>query len=220
MATIRPFRHLIVAVFLLTLGLSAPVDADESVSDLLESLQSASPDEAKRLDLAPMPADGETLGSAFRKGGASFVIPIVLLIALLVSGFTPTYAAVFGIAAVIASSWLTQNPMGPRAVYEALALGTRNMVMTGVLLCAVGLIVNVIATAGIGNTFSLMIADWAGGNILIAIVLVALASLILGMGLPVTAAYIVLATLSAPALAGMIEENRCGVVVPKLVISS
>jgi TRAP-type uncharacterized transport system fused permease subunit len=52
-----------------------------------------------------------------------------------------------------------------------------------------------------------MISSWAGGNILIAIVLVALASLVLGMGLPVTAAYIVLATLSAPALAGMISDQ-------------
>ncbi len=163
--------------------------------------------EAKRLNLQPMPSNGQTLGAAFRKGGASFILPISLLIGLLVSGFTPTYAAVIGIIAVIASSWLTQKPMGPRAVIEALALGTKNMVLTAVLLCAVGLVVNVITTAGIGNTFSLMIASWAGGNILIALVLVALASLILGMGLPVTASYIVLATLSAPALSGMIADR-------------
>ncbi|WP_342071551.1 TRAP transporter permease [Yoonia algicola] len=163
--------------------------------------------EARRLGLKPMESDGETLGSAFKKGGASFVIPIGLLIGLLVSGFTPAYAAVFGIIAVIGSSWLTQNPMGPRAVFEALVMGTKGMVMTAVLLCAVGLVVNVIATAGVGNTFSLMIADWAGGNLLIAIIMVAIASLVLGMGLPVTAAYIVLATLSAPALAGMIADR-------------
>jgi TRAP-type uncharacterized transport system fused permease subunit len=80
------------------------------------------------------------------------------------------------------------------------------MVMTGILLCAVGLIVNVIATAGIGNTFSLMINDWAGNSLLVAIVLIALASLVLGMGLPVTAAYIVLGTLSAPALYALIVD--------------
>ncbi|MEL6960065.1 MAG: TRAP transporter fused permease subunit, partial [Pseudomonadota bacterium] len=163
--------------------------------------------EARRQNLQPMPNDGQTLGRAFKEGGASFVIPITLLIGLLVAGFTPNYAAVFGIAAVIASSWLTVNPMGPKAVFEAFVMGTRNMVLTAVLLCAVGLIVNVIATAGIGNTFSLMIASWSGGNILIAIILIAIASLVLGMGLPVTAAYIVLATLSAPALAGMISDG-------------
>lgn len=163
--------------------------------------------EAKRLNLQPLEGSEETLGSAFRKGGASFVIPIAGLIALLVAGFTPAYAAVFGILAVIASSWLTQNPMGPRAVFEALVLGTRNMILTAVLLSSVGLVVNVITTAGVGNTFSLMIADWANGNLLVALLLVAIASLVLGMGLPVTAAYIVLATLSAPAIAGMIADR-------------
>ncbi|MEJ6403538.1 TRAP transporter fused permease subunit [Yoonia sp. 2307UL14-13] len=163
--------------------------------------------EARRLDLPPMESDGQTLKSAFVEGGASFIIPIAGLIAMLVSGFTPAYAAVFGILAVVASSWLTKNPMGPRAVFDALVMGTKGMIMTAVLLCAVGLIVNVIATAGVGNTFSLMIAEWAGGNLLIAIIMVAIASLVLGMGLPVTAAYIVLATLSAPALAGMIQDR-------------
>jgi TRAP-type uncharacterized transport system fused permease subunit len=147
------------------------------------------------------------LGSAFKEGGASFFIPIATLIGLLVVGYTPTYAAVFGICAVVISSWLTKNPMGPKAMFEAFVMGTKGMVLTAVLLCSVGLIVNVIATAGIGNTFSLMIASWSGGNILIALVLIALASLILGMGLPVTAAYIVLATLSAPSLSGMISDQ-------------
>jgi TRAP transporter 4TM/12TM fusion protein len=163
--------------------------------------------EARRHNLPAMPDEGQTLRSAFIQGGASFFIPIGLLIGLLVNGYSPTYAAVFGIIAVIGSSWLTKNPMGPRAVFEAFVMGTKGMVLTAVLLCSVGLIVNVIATAGIGNTFSLMIAAWSGGNILIALVLIALASLVLGMGLPVTAAYIVLATLSAPALSGMIADK-------------
>lgn len=163
--------------------------------------------EARRYNLPPLPDEGQTVASAFKEGGASFVIPITVLISMLIAGFTPTYAAVFGILAVIASSWLTKNRMGPVAVFEAFVMGSKGMVLTAVLLCSVGLIVNVIATAGVGNTFSLMIASWAGGNVLIAIVLIALASLVLGMGLPVTAAYIVLATLSAPALSGMISDQ-------------
>lgn len=163
--------------------------------------------EARRHNLPPMPNEGQTIASAFKEGGASFIIPISILIGMLIAGFTPTYAAVFGILAVIASSWLTKKPMGPKAVFEAFVMGSKGMVLTAVLLCSVGLIVNVIATAGIGNTFSLMISSWAGGNILIALILIALASLVLGMGLPVTAAYIVLATLSAPALSGMISDQ-------------
>ncbi|MFN3614691.1 MAG: TRAP transporter permease [Rubrimonas sp.] len=173
--------------------------------------------EARKLGLGAMPGEPVTVAQAFRIGGASFVIPIGVVVWMLLAGFSPSYAAVFGILACIASSWLTRSPMGPRAVVQALALGAKNMATTAVLLVSVGVIVNVIATAGIGATFSLMIESWAGGNVLVAIVLIALASLILGMGLPVTAAYIVLATLSAPALAGMISD---GALVNMLVAGS
>jgi TRAP transporter 4TM/12TM fusion protein len=163
--------------------------------------------EARRQGLKAEAADGPGFGQALRDGGASFLIPIAVLIGLLIAGFTPTYAAVIGIGAVILSSWLTTSPMGPKAIYEALVLGARNMILTAILLCAVGLMINVIVTVGIGNTFSLMISQWSGGSVLIAIILIGLASLVLGMGLPVTAAYIVLATLSAPALAAMIGDG-------------
>lgn len=143
-----------------------------------------------------------------KEGGLPFLIPISCLIGLLIWGFTPTYAAGISILAVIVSSWLTPNKMGIRGVMEALALGAKNMIMTAMLLCSVGLIVNVIATAGVGNTFSLMITNWAGHSLLIAIILIGLASLVLGMGLPVTAAYIVLGTLSAPALYNLIIDMQ------------
>ena len=63
-------------------------------------------------------------------------------------------------------------------------------------------------TTGLGNAFSVMIVDWAGGSLMLTLVLVALASLILGMGLPVTASYIVLATLAAPAIAKLSDADR------------
>ena len=164
--------------------------------------------EAKKHGLRGVPGDeAKPALQVLKEGGPAFLIPIAVLVGLLIYGYTPVYAAGFAILSVIVASWLTPRPMGPRAVFEALALGANNMIMTAVLLIAVGLIVNVIAMTGIGNTFSLMISEWAGGNLLIAIVLIALASLVLGMGLPVTAAYIVLATLSAPALQALIQNS-------------
>jgi TRAP transporter 4TM/12TM fusion protein len=163
--------------------------------------------EARKHGVLPVMDDAPGLLDVMRSGGHS-LIPIVILVALLVVGFTPTYAAGVSILAVIAASWLGKSPMGPRAILDALALGARNMVATGLLLVAVGLVVNVIATTGIGNTVSLMINDWAGGSLMITLILVALASLVLGMGLPVTASYVVLATLSAPALYGLIAESQ------------
>jgi len=163
--------------------------------------------EAKRSHVTALDNEKVSAIEVFKKGGIVFLLPIGVLIGLLIYGFTPTYAAGISIIAVIAASWFSPNKMGPKAIIEAMSLGARNMVMTAILLCSVGLIVNVIATAGIGNTFSLMINEWAGHSMIIAIALIALASLVLGMGLPVTAAYIVLGTLSAPALHALISDG-------------
>ncbi|MCK5914160.1 MAG: TRAP transporter fused permease subunit, partial [Desulfuromusa sp.] len=163
--------------------------------------------EAKRSFVTALDDEKISAIKVLKKGGIVFLAPIGVLIALLIYGFTPTYAAGISIVAVVVSSWFSPNKMGLKAIVEAMAMGAKNMVMTAILLCAVGLIVNVIATAGIGNTFSLMITEWAGHSMVIAIFLVALASLVLGMGLPVTAAYIVLGTLSAPALHGLISDG-------------
>jgi TRAP transporter 4TM/12TM fusion protein len=164
--------------------------------------------EAKRTNIASVEDENLKVLQVLKEGGLPFLLPISTLIGLLIYGFTPTYAAGISIVSVVIASWITPNKMGVKKIFEALALGARNMVMTAILLCSVGLIVNVIATAGIGNTFSLMITNWSGDNMLIAIVLIGLASLVLGMGLPVTAAYIVLGTLSAPALYNLIADGH------------
>ena len=136
--------------------------------------------------------------------GFHFFIPLATLVGLLVYGFSPTYAAGIAIITIILSSYLTKNKrMGIKEILEALALGSQNMVVTGVLLIAVGIIVGIINISGIGITFSQLIMEWSGNSLMIAIILVALASLILGMGLPVTASYVVLSVLSAPALVGL-----------------
>ena len=169
--------------------------------------------EAKRKHITGL-ADEEAprIGKVLRDGWHSLV-PIVFLIGFLIAGYTPTYAAGFAIISVVAGSWFSSKPMGVRAVLEALATGARNMTSTAVLLVSVGIVVGVISTTGIGNTFSLMIVNWAQGSLLLTIVLIALASLVLGMGLPVTAAYIVLATLSAPALYDLITRNELAVAI-------
>jgi len=167
--------------------------------------------QAKRLGLkVTVDEDTPKVGEVMKRGGILFFVPITVLVGLLVAGYTPTYCAGAAIVAVIVTSWLApgRRGMGPREIIDALALGARNMLVTATLLIAIGLVVLTVATTGIGNTFSLMINQWSGGSLMIALVLIALASLVLGMGLPVTASYIVLATLSAPALAGMILNQE------------
>ncbi|MBL1274045.1 MAG: TRAP transporter permease [Oceanospirillales bacterium] len=164
--------------------------------------------EAKRSHAVKLDDEAAPSLKQVLKGGWHFLLPLVVLVAALVYGYTPTYAAGIAILSVVVASWLSKNPMGFRDILDALAMGTRNITTTAILLITVGLIVMVVSTTGIGNTFSLMITDWAGGSLLITILLVALASLILGMGLPVTAAYIVLATLSAPAIYNLIAQSQ------------
>jgi TRAP transporter 4TM/12TM fusion protein len=153
-------------------------------------------------------------------GGLAFILPLAVMIYLLMSGVTPSYAASWAIASLVLVSWFTSiaakfigtdtfEPvqMGPSKIAEALLLGIKSSIMTGILLVAIGIMNNAIVTSGIGNGFSLMIAQWSGGSLVIAILLIGLASLVLGMGLPVTAAYIILAILTAPALAGILADS-------------
>jgi len=153
------------------------------------------------------PEDGKSFREVIKEGW-HFLLPITVLIGLLIQGFTPTYAAGISMAAVVVASWLSPNRMGPRAILEALAEGARITATMAILLVAVGVVVAVISTTGIGNTFSLMINQWAGGQLWVLLILVAIASLVLGMGLPVTAAYAVLAPLSAPALNDLLMSDH------------
>lgn len=160
-------------------------------------------------------------------GGLAFVLPLTVMIYLLMTGVTPSYAASWAIASLIVVSWFTSiaakflgrenfEPvrMGPSKISEALLIGIRSSILTGILLVAIGIMNNAIVTSGIGNGFSLMIAQWSGGSVVVAILLIGLASLVLGMGLPVTAAYIILAILTAPALAGILAD---GIIIERLV---
>ena len=163
--------------------------------------------EARKLNVPVGIEEGELSAGEALKSGWHFIIPLAALITSLVVGYTPVRSATFAIFAVIIVSWFAGTPMTLQRCIDAMLDAVRIMVPTAILLIAVGLVVNVVTTTGLGNAFSVMIVDWAGGSLLFTIVLVALASLILGMGLPVTASYIVLATLAAPALYDLISQT-------------
>ena len=160
-------------------------------------------------------------------GALTFVIPLSVMIYFLMSGVTPSFAASAAIAVLILVSWiawligqwtgtedLQTNVMNLKRIIDACLLGMRGGILTAVLMVSIGVINNAIVTSGIGNGFSLMIAQWSQGSLVIAILLIGLASLVLGMGLPVTAAYIILAILCAPALAGILSDT---IIIEKLI---
>jgi TRAP transporter 4TM/12TM fusion protein len=157
----------------------------------------------RRAEMAPLEVDSSGGGNLVRQG-AVFFVPILVLIGVLIAGFTPTYAAGIAILAVVAVSWFSPtHRMTPARIIEALALGTRNMIPTGILLVAAGIVVGIINMTGISITFSQLVVEWSGMHLFPALMLVAGASLLLGMGLPVTAAYIMIAILTVPALTEM-----------------
>ncbi|MBV1915462.1 MAG: TRAP transporter fused permease subunit [Pseudomonadales bacterium] len=163
--------------------------------------------EAKRLGLTVLDEESVSVVNVLRQGW-HYLIPLMTLVAMLIYGFSASFSAVISILAVVSASWLSSRPMGIQGIRQALVEGTQNMIPTAALLIAIGLIVNVVTTTGFGNTFSLMVVEWSGGSLLIAISLIAVASLILGAGLPVTASYIVIATLCAPLLFELMTRQQ------------
>ena len=138
------------------------------------------------------------------KEGIHFTIPVIILVVLLVRGYTPTYAACIGIGSIIVVSWFKKDTrMGIKDTLDALYMGAKNTISTAAILICVGIIIGVVAITGVAITFSGVVMELSHGILFFAIILVMLASLVLGMGLPVTASYIMLAVLAGPALVQM-----------------
>ncbi|MEW6661344.1 MAG: TRAP transporter permease [Bacillota bacterium] len=129
------------------------------------------------------------------------VLPLVLIVALLVKGFTPTYSAFYGIVATILASFLRSSTrLSWRGFLAALENGARGAVTVAIACAVVGFIVGVSAMTGFGLKLGDAIISMAAGNLFLTLVLAAITCLILGMGMPTTAVYIVAATMAAPML--------------------
>jgi len=133
-----------------------------------------------------------------------FSMPLVIITVLMIKGYSPGFAAFWATISCIVISWFRKETrMGPKEVWEAILTGAQNTLIIGATLGVIGIIVGTISLTGIGLKFSDIIISLAGGNLLAAIVLVGLASLVLGMGVPVTAAYLITAVLAVPPLTEM-----------------
>jgi TRAP transporter 4TM/12TM fusion protein len=135
------------------------------------------------------------------KSGWFYALPLVIITALMLMGRSPGNAAFWATLSCILVSWAHPSTrMGPRAIWEAIQMGARNTLIIGATLGVIGIIVGVISLTGMGLKFSDLVISMAGDSLFLALVLIALASLVLGMGVPVTAAYLIVAVLAVPAL--------------------
>ncbi len=127
-------------------------------------------------------------------------LPIIILIVALFLGYSVIRAGTLATVAAAVVSWLTPVRMGPRAIAKAFELaGTMSIQIIAVCACA-GIIVGVISLTGVGARFSNLLLGLAEASQLLALFFAMCIAILLGMGMPTTAAYAVAASVVAPGL--------------------
>jgi len=176
--------------------------------------------EARKFGLLGQPKENLPRIGRVIKEGLHFIIPVGILIYVLVANYSPMMAGFVAVVSTLIASlaanavrWAVQGtgrtPAGKfffgesRMIVQALEQGAKNAVMVSVACAAAGIIVGMVTLTGMGLKFSSLVLELSFGIKALAILLIGAASLVLGMGLPVTASYIVLATLAGPALLDM-----------------
>jgi len=130
-----------------------------------------------------------------------YILPLVTITVLMLMGYSPGYSAILGIVTCIAVSWFRKGTrIGPKQFLEASRAGAENSLKIGATVGVIGIIIGVLTYSGLVLTFADIVIELADGKLWLTILLIALASLILGMGVPVTAAYLITAVVAVPAL--------------------
>jgi TRAP transporter 4TM/12TM fusion protein len=174
-----------------------------------------------------LPLPGPTIRS-----GLHFILPVVVLVwALMIDRLSPGLSA-FWAASYMVFILLTQRPLmamfrgssnlvasvkeGWTDLIEGLVIGARNMIGIGIATATAGIIVGAVSQTGVGSALADVVEVLSGGNILAILFLTAVLSLILGMGLPTTANYIVVSALLAPVIVTLGQQN--GLIVPLIAV--
>ncbi|MBM4260243.1 MAG: TRAP transporter fused permease subunit [Deltaproteobacteria bacterium] len=133
--------------------------------------------------------------------GWYLLLPIAVLIAVMIAGYSPQLAALYGMLSTIAVSWIRpETRMGPARIWQALVNAGKNCVFVAALTGCVGVLIGVLSLTGIIIRFPYMLIELAGQSVLITIGLIAIATFVLGLPLPITATYLVVAVVAVPAL--------------------
>jgi TRAP transporter 4TM/12TM fusion protein len=127
--------------------------------------------------------------------------PLILLVYLVMSGYSLLTAAFYAIIATVVISFMRKvTRMDIGKILEALESGAKQALQVAIPCAVAGIIIGVISFSGLGLKFTEMVIGLSNGNLYLTLILIALATIILGMGLPTTSAYIMGAILMAPAL--------------------
>jgi TRAP transporter 4TM/12TM fusion protein len=135
------------------------------------------------------------------KEGWFLVIPLVLMVTLLLNGYSPSVSAFWACVACFAISWFTKaNKMTPKVLAKTFADAGNDILIIAAITGAIGIIVGILVLSGLGLRFSDAILSLSQGNLLLTIVYIGIAAFILGMGAPIAAVYVILAVIAPAAL--------------------
>ena len=166
------------------------------------------------------------------KSGLHFVLPVVVLVwCLMVERLSPGLSA-FWASVLMMFILITQKALfaffrkqgslaselrhGFNQLIDGLIVGARNMIGIGIATATAGIIVGVVSQTGVGSVLADLVEVLSMGNLLLMLILTAVLSLILGMGLPTTANYIVVSSLLAPVIVTLGQES--GLIVPLIAV--
>ncbi|GIN22402.1 MAG TPA: C4-dicarboxylate ABC transporter [Bacillus bacterium] len=157
--------------------------------------------EAKRLKIFGLPKSQLPVFKDLMLKNGFMLLPVVIMIGTILSGFTPQRAALLGIGAVFIVSLVRKDTrLSIRKIFEVLEQGARVALPVIAAVATAGIIAGVVSMTGLGAKFASGIIALSSGHLILALFFTMVACIILGMGLPTTANYVVTATVAAPAL--------------------
>ncbi|MDR1701951.1 MAG: TRAP transporter permease [Sporomusaceae bacterium] len=157
--------------------------------------------EAKKNNLKGVPRDQLPKAMVLFKEKGHLAIPLVVILYLLVAGYTPMKAALWAIFLSIAAAMLRKSTrINFKQIIEALISGAKGALGVVVACATAGVIIGVVTKTGVGLKVASTLMDWSGGVLILAMMFTMITSLLLGMGVPTTANYVITSTIAAPAL--------------------
>ena len=157
--------------------------------------------EAKRLGLKGLPKDQLPNTKKIFMDGGHLLIPLFVIIYMLVKGYTPLKAAFYSILITVGVAMMRKNTrLKLSDIVDAFDEGARSSLGVAAACACAGLVIGSVTLTGIGLKLANGIVSLAGGHLFFTLVLTMVTSILLGMGLPTTAKYIVLASMAAPAI--------------------
>ena len=158
--------------------------------------------EAKRLGLSGLSPENIPKAAKVMKERGHLLIPLVLLLGMMFAGYTPLYAAILAIFVTVPVSWLRKETrMNPKIILQAVLEGTRGAIGVGVSCVIIGVIIGSVNMTSLGVNFGNLILKVVGeGQLFLGGLMVMVMSIILGMGVPGVAAYVIVYAVAVPVL--------------------